>query len=439
MISNKMKKLFSVSSVLLLVLAIVSCKEKAEESIYSGFERMENGSYMKFYSKGNSEIKPSLNDLVTFEMSQYFEDSLLITTAGYAPMSRIVSEDDFEGDLMDGLMMMHVGDSARLVVLADSVFAAMYPDKEIPLEYAGKPFYYDLKLLSVTPFEVWDAERRALLDSLMREEDAFLKPLLNDKKNTVTESGIIVMEKKGKGRLAQLGEYLDFDFTMCSPVGDTIMNSFGMESVILQYGEEFLGQGFNEAFGMVPEGGVMRFVLPSSLAFDSLGLESYVMPYTPLVVLLRMNNVLEDKDALAQHLEDKRNTMIAKEAKSLSDYIKKHGIKESPTQTGLYIIRQEEGDGKLAQIGDEVAVHCVLKNLEDEVLDSSYDYDRPLSFTIGREETMPAIEEAVMTMKQGAKVTLITPSELAFGDLDLGVKLPPYSPLRIELELVEIK
>ena len=57
----------------------------------------------------------------------------------------------------------------------------------------------------------------------------------------------------------------------------------------------------------------------------------------------------------------------------------------------------------------------------------------------GRSEMIPAIEEAVMTMAPGAKVTLLTPSSLAFGEFDLGETLPPYSPLMIELELVEVK
>ena len=43
-----------------------------------------------------------------------------------------------------------------------------------------------------------------------------------------------------------------------------------------------------------------------------------------------------------------------------------------------------------------------------------------------------------MTMSEGAKVTLVTPSALAFGEVDMGEMLPPYSPLIIELELVEI-
>lgn len=400
---------------------------------------------MKFYSKGNSEVMPRLNDEATFEMSQYFNDSLLFTTVGDEPMRIVLTKPDFVGDVADALLMMHVGDSARLMVLADSVFTIMLQMEEIPEEYAGKPIYYDLKLLSVKPFEELEAERKALLDSLRMEEEEFLTSLRNDTKNTLTESGLIVMEKTGKGRVAKMGDYVDFDFTMCNSKGDTIMNSFGIEPVEMQYGEEFLGEGFTEAIGMVPEGGTMRFVIPSALAYDSAGYEQYILPYTPLVVKLKMNRVMDKaayekrQAALEAEREAERERMRALESKTIADYISANGITEAPTETGLYILRQEEGEGDVAQWGDEVAVHYVLKNLDDEQLESSYDYDRPMYFKIGGGEMIPAIEEAVMTMAPGAKVTLITPSALAFGEVDLGETLPPYSPLKIELELVEVK
>ena len=341
--------------------------------------------------------------------------------------------------------MMHVGDSARLMVPADSVFTVMLQLDEIPEEYAGKSIYYDLKLLSVKPFETLEAERKALLDSLKMEEEAFLTPLRDDDKNLITESGIIVMEKTGKGKLANMGEYVNFDFTMCSPKGDTIMNSFGVESVDIQYGEEFISQGFNEVIGMVPEGGSMRCVIPSSLVFDSVGYEQFIQPYTPMVVFLKMNQVM-DKAAYDKYLaklsaehEAKKNRLKALEDKSIADYIKANGVTEAPTESGLYILRQQEGEGNVAQWGDEVGVHYVLKNLKGEQLESSYDYDQPIYFKIGSGQMISAIEEALMTMAPGAKVSLITPSSLAFGEFDLGENLPSYSPLLIELELVEIK
>ena len=124
-----MKKLVSAVSVLLLVLTVFSCKD---DSPYPGFKKMENGAYMKFYTKGNSEVSPRLKDEATFEMAQYFNDSLLFSTAENGPMSIVLTEPDFVGDVVDGLLMMHVGDSARLVVPADSVFIIMLQMSEVP-------------------------------------------------------------------------------------------------------------------------------------------------------------------------------------------------------------------------------------------------------------------------------------------------------------------
>ena len=437
-----MKRVINVVVTLLLLYVMASC---GEDTIHSGFKKMENGAYMKFYSKGNSEVMPRLKDEATIQMAQYFNDSLLFTTAGDEPMRIVLTESDFVGDVMDGLMMMHVGDSARLMVPADSVLTILLGMSEVPEEYVGKTIYYDLKLLSIKPFETLEAERKALMDSLKMEEEAYLTPLRDDPNNTVTESGIVILEKMGKGLAAKMGEYVNFDFTMCNHKGDTIMNSFGLEPVEIQYGEEFIGKGFNELIGMVPNGGAMRCVIPSALAFDSTGYQQLILPYTPMVVRLKMNAVMDkatyDKRQMAKTAakEAEKNRQMAIESKTIADYIKMNGIVELPTESGLYILPQADGQGNVAQWGDEVAVHYVLRNLKGEQLESSYDYERPMYFKIGSGEMIPAIEEAVMSMAPGAKVTLITPSNLAFGEVDLGETLPPYSPLLIELELVEIK
>lgn len=437
-----MRRVFDVVAFLLLFLMMASC---GEDTIYSGFKKMENGAYMKFYSKSDSEVMPRLRDEAIIHMAQYFNDSLLFTTAGNEPMKIVLTESDFAGDVMDGLLMMHVGDSARLMVPADSVLAISLGMENVPEEYVGKAIYYDLKLLSVKPFETRDAERKVLMDSLKGEEEKFLVSLRDNPENMVTESGLIVLEKTGKGKAAQLGEYVNFDFTLCSHDGDTILNSFGVEPLEIQYGEDFIGRGFNEALGLVPEGGTLRCVIPSSLAFDSIGYQQFILPYTPMVARLKMNNVMDkatyDKRQMdkAAKMEAEKNRLMAMESKAIADYIKSHGITEAPTESGLYILNQEEGVGNVAKWGDEVTVHFTIKNIKEEQLESSYDYGDPVPFKIGEGEMFPAIEEAVMTMAPGAKATLITPSNLAFGETDLGETLPPYSPLVIELELVEIK
>lgn len=438
-----MKRLIGLATVVSVFLMLVSC---SNDSIYSGFKKTETGAYMKFYIVDEQGKQPRLNDEVSFEMAQFFNDSLLFSTSGREPMRLVLKKGDFEGDVPDALLVMHVGDSARLVVSVDSVFTTMLGMEEVPEEYIGMPIYYDLKLLSIKPYEQLESERYALLDSLKQAENGFLASFRDDPKYMITESGLVIVETAGKGKVAKMGDYVDFDFTMCDPQGDTIMNSFGIETVAMQYGEEFISKGFTEALGMVPEGGMMHFVIPSALAFDSVGYEQFIQPYTPLVVRLKMNSVMNKAEydkhqadlEAAKEAENER--LLAMESETIANYIKVNNITELPTESGLYIIRQEEGEGNVAQWGDEVLVHYIISNLKGDEVESSYDYGQPISFHIGNNEMIPAIEEALMTMSPGAKVTLVTPSALAFGEYVIDDELlPAYSPLVIELELVEIK
>ena len=438
-----MRKITSAFFALCILFLMASCGH--DDSIYAGFERMDNGAYMKFYSHGDSETMPRLKDEVTLEMAQYFNDSLIYSTEEEGPMSLVLHESDFVGDVTAGLLMMHVGDSARLVVMADSVLLYLMNMDSVPAEFAGLPIIYDMKLLSVKPFEVLEVERQAMLESRRQAEAEFLAAMQEEPKNTLTESGLIVMAKSGKGKVAKKGDYVVFDFLMCSSEGDTIMNSFDVEPVEMQYGEEFICPGIDDAIGMVPEGGTMRFVVPSALAFDSVGYQHFIQPYTPLVVEMRMNSVM-DKAAYDKMMAEEEAAYEAEKAKrqveegkTIAAYIAANGVTQEPTESGLYIFPVEAGKGALAQWGDVVSVHCVLRNLQGEIIDSTYGEGEPMSFTIGEGNMVPAIEEAVMTMAPGAKVTVLTPSEMAFGEMDLGEMLPPYTPLLIDLELVEVK
>lgn len=437
-----MKRLVKLSFALVMLLLMASCND---DSIYSGFKKMENGTYMKFHVKGASEVSPRINDVAVVELSQYFGDTLLYTTIGEEPATIMVQEATFMGDEFDALQIMHVGDSVTIVVLSDSVFLKQLGFEEVPAGYSGKPFYYDMKLLEVKTAEVLEAERKALLDSLKMAEEAILEPFQSDPNNTVMESGLIILGKPGKGKVAKMGDYVDFDFMMADPENDTIINSFGIEPMVLQVGEEFMGAGFTEALSLVPAGGTMHFVIPSALAFDSTGFDPYILPYTPLTVKLTMNQVM-DKAQYEKKLELQRaekeaakERAKAMEPQLIEEYLKANGITETPTESGLYILRVKEGSGKLAQNGDEVLVHYVLKTLKGEVLDSSYDYDDPMLLKVGEDEVFAAFDEALLTMSTGSKVSMIVPSSLAFGEEDFGEELPPYSPMLMELELVEIR
>ena len=400
---------------------------------------------MKFVERSGNGQSPRIGDGVSFEMAQYFNDSLLFTTAGDEPIDIILEQAAFVGDVADALQAMHVGDSAHVVILADSVFLTL-GEPDAPEEYRGQPIRYHLKLLSIEPKEVLEAKRQRALDSLRAEERNYLEAVKADANNEVTASGLVVMGKAVKGKTARLGDYVDFDFMMMSKEGDTLMSSHNFESVLMQYGEDFVFQGFMEALGLTPQGSTMRFVVPSELGFDSVGYQGMFLPFDPIVLQLKMNEVM-DKAAYDKKLqvreaekESERLQLLAKEDEMIKRYLKENGIDSNPTESGLYIVREVEGTGSQAEWGDAVAVHYTMGNLKGETVESSYEIGEPMRFTIGRGEMLPCIEEAVMTMSPGARVLLVSPSELGFGEFSVHeTLLPSYSPLVIEMELVAIE
>ena len=438
-----MNKVFGkVVSIFALAL-MVSCQS---DSVYSGFEKMGNGAYMKFYERSDEKVTPRLKDGVTFEMAQYFNDSLLFTTVGDEPVDIVLEPAAFVGDVTDALLNMHVGDSVRMIVIADSVFSSvMY--METPEEYAGKPIYYDLKLLSITPYEEIESSYKQHLDSLRTKEQTVLEYIRGDEDNEITESGLIVLGKSGNGKTAKMGDFVNFDFMLFSLEGDTIMNSFDVEPLDFQYGaEDFLSKGFTEAVGMTPEGGRLNCVLPSSLAFDSIGYQQIIQPYMPLRVELRMNSIMskEAHDKYVAEQEAKRKAehekVMEKQRQLIAKYVKDNHITEQPSETGLYMIWKEHGTGDVAEWGAKVNVHYTLSNLNGEEVESSYKFDTPIQFTVGQGEMILSIEEAVMQMNPGSKVRLIVPSDLGFGEIEIDPQLlPADSPLVIDLELVSIE
>lgn len=420
-----------------LIIVFASCNRN---SIYKGFEKTENGVYMKYYAKGEGTVCPRINDGVVFEMTQFLNDSMIFTTAGAEPIELIVREHDFVGDINDALQLMHVGDSVGMVFLSDSIFVGVV-EQEVPEKFVGQPLYYHLKLLSITPYEQREAEYKFYLDDQMNTEKRLIDSCLAVTKYPVAESGLIVLARSGGDKKTlKMGSYVDLDFTMCNPSGDTLMSSSGRESVTFQYGtDEFICKGFNEGLGMLSKGERMRFVIPSELAFDSTGFQNMILPYTPLFVDIKLNDVM-DAATYEKKEKEKQEKRKAKEQEMISNYVRDNNITVTPNESGLYFVLQQEGEGLKTMPGDTVLIHYVISNLKGNQIESSYELGQPMEFVAGQEQMIRGIDEAVLMMNTGSKALLLMPSELGFGDFALDPEvLPAGSPLHIDLELVEIR
>ncbi|MBN1915048.1 MAG: peptidylprolyl isomerase [Parachlamydiales bacterium] len=66
------------------------------------------------------------------------------------------------------------------------------------------------------------------------------------------------------------------------------------------------------------------------------------------------------------------------------------------------------------QTGDTVKVHYLAKTGTEKIFDSK-NLPEPLQITLGKEEIIPPLEDALIGMQQGEKKTISIASEQAFG------------------------
>ena len=98
------------------------------------------------------------------------------------------------------------------------------------------------------------------------------------------------------------------------------------------------------------------------------------------------------------------------------------------------MITEVEGEKPVAT--DVVKVHYKGTLLDGTEFDSSYSRNEPTTFPLNR--VIPGWTEGLQLMPVGSKYKFTIPSELAYGERDLG-KIPANSTLVFEVELLEIQ
>lgn len=143
----------------------------------------------------------------------------------------------------------------------------------------------------------------------------------------------------------------------------------------------------------------------------------------------------------AQAQDSKPQTEVAQAATSQA----------APTQTvealkELKIIDSVVGTGDEAQAGKFAVVHYsgwlydpTAADLHGKAFDSSVNRG-PFTFPLGARRVIQGWDQGVQGMKVGGKRTLIIPSNMAYGERNVGNGLiPPNSDLIFDVELLEVK
>ena len=152
-----------------------------------------------------------------------------------------------------------------------------------------------------------------------------------------------------------------------------------------------------------------------------------------------VEQALSDFNERVQATIADKQSKAAEESKAkgkafLEENANKEGVKS--TESGLqYKVIEEGEEGVKPTAEDTVRVHYRGTLIDGTEFDSSYKRDQPIDF--GVTGVIPGWTEALQMMNKGAKWELYIPSDLAYGERDLGT-IPPHSVLIFEVELLDI-
>ncbi|MBU0479670.1 MAG: FKBP-type peptidyl-prolyl cis-trans isomerase [Proteobacteria bacterium] len=107
------------------------------------------------------------------------------------------------------------------------------------------------------------------------------------------------------------------------------------------------------------------------------------------------------------------------------------------TESGLQYKVLVKGDGATPKATDQVKVHYRGKLLNGKEFDSSYKRDQPAAFRVNG--VIRGWTEVLQLMPVGSKYEVYIPSDLAYGDREVGPDIGPNAALVFEVELLGIE
>ena len=150
--------------------------------------------------------------------------------------------------------------------------------------------------------------------------------------------------------------------------------------------------------------------------------------------------------------ESNMREMEQEEPEAIAEYIKANNITVQPTADGVYVVVKKKGNGPKVTMGKQVSVNYTGRLLDGTIFDSSVESDartgnvynarrayEPFTFQIGAGQVISGWDNGLMNQTVGSTLQLIIPSKEAYGSRGAGNRIPPYSPLVFDIEIVSVK
>ncbi|WP_266203911.1 FKBP-type peptidyl-prolyl cis-trans isomerase [Pontibacter kalidii] len=274
-------------------------------------------------------------------------------------------------------------------------------------------------------------------------------------------------EYENKGKVApedstgaKIGEFVAFHWQMVNSEDSVFVDT--REQVpglprIIPVMEPTMKGGLENAFMMLSAGdsGVFK-VNADTLFAKTFGqpLPPFVKPGSEITFRIKAERVMNQAEAetyqqeLMQRYMEESKVRAEKQIKiddeAIQKYVKEQNLENvQKTESGVYYVVTEQGNGEKPTAGDVVAVHYKGTRLDGKEFDSSYNNPmsggEPIRFPLGQGRVIQGWDDAIAQLNEGSKAILLIPSPLAYGEQAPSPDIPANSILRFDVELVDVE
>ncbi len=204
-------------------------------------------------------------------------------------------------------------------------------------------------------------------------------------------------------------------------------------------------KGWDEGIEGMKVGEQRLLIIPPDIAYGANGrpkipANSTLFFETEMVSMKSAEEAQKEREEMRRKQEEERAALMAANKKPITVPDAKKWTVEP---NGLYWQTVKAGKGATAEPGKNVSVHYTGKLWVDgkatEKFDSSLDRGQPFEFGLGQGQVIKGWDEGVKGMKVGEKRNLIIPSDMAYGERQMGPTIQPFSNLYFEVELLGVK
>ena len=159
------------------------------------------------------------------------------------------------------------------------------------------------------------------------------------------------------------------------------------------------------------------------------------------IVLLDLIEKEKVGSVLAEREKKYQESNLARkrdEATNIDKFIMVNDYKVDPFPSGLYFIIIKDGNGYSPTHENIVKIKYYSTLIDGTNVEGSPEKPLVKEFRIGDTALLKGFEEGLLMTRLGGHYTFVLPSKLAYGDKQQG-KLPPYTTLIYDVELIELK